>query len=284
MRARDAAGNVDASPASYTWTVDTQAPAVTLTSPADGSVTNDETPTFAGAAGTASGDSATVTVKVYAGGSASGTPVQTLTTTRTGDSWSLEATTALADGTYTAHAEQDDAAGNVGRSGANTFTLDTEAPDTTPPAVTLTTPAHLSSVSDQTPTFAGAAGTASGDSATVTVKLYAGTSASGAPLDTMVTTRTGGSWSLEATSALVDGTYTAQAQQTDAAGNVGRSGANTFTLDTEAPETTLATTPPDPSASASASFSFSSPEAGASFQCQLDGAGFSACTSPQAYS
>ncbi|MDP6958142.1 MAG: Ig-like domain-containing protein, partial [Planctomycetota bacterium] len=47
VRAVDSAGNVDASPATVTWTVDTVAPSVpSLSSPAHGSYTNDTTPTF----------------------------------------------------------------------------------------------------------------------------------------------------------------------------------------------------------------------------------------------
>ncbi|MDQ4048097.1 MAG: DNRLRE domain-containing protein, partial [Actinomycetota bacterium] len=102
---------------------DTTAPTVTLTQPANGGTTSDTTPTFAGAAGEASGDSATVTVKLYSGTTASGTPVQTLSATRSGGAWSVDASSALEHGTYTAQAEQSDAAGNTGQSSANTFTV-----------------------------------------------------------------------------------------------------------------------------------------------------------------
>jgi hypothetical protein len=47
-------------PANTFTTVADFAPAVTLTAPAAGTYTNDTTPTFSGAAGTATGDSATV--------------------------------------------------------------------------------------------------------------------------------------------------------------------------------------------------------------------------------
>ncbi len=103
--------------------VDLAPPSISLAQPANGSTTGDSTPAFSGLAGTAPGDSSTVTVAVYAGASASGTPVQTLTTTRSADgSFSVDAA-ALAEGTYTGQAEQTDAAGNIGRSGANTFTV-----------------------------------------------------------------------------------------------------------------------------------------------------------------
>jgi hypothetical protein len=111
---------------SFATAADYDAPAVTLTSPANGAFTNDTTPSLGGAAGTATGDSATVTVKIYSGSSATGTPVQTLTPSHT-TTWSATATT-LAVGTYTAQATQTDSGGNTGTSSANTFTIDTTKP------------------------------------------------------------------------------------------------------------------------------------------------------------
>ena len=99
---------------------DTAAPAVTLTTPANNARVG-ALPRFAGRAGTAPGDSPTVTVKVYPGSTPSGNPVQTLTTTRSGNQWSVTATTALGNGTYTARAEQQDAAGNTGLSAPRIF-------------------------------------------------------------------------------------------------------------------------------------------------------------------
>jgi hypothetical protein len=56
----------------------------------------------------------------------------------------------------------------------------------------------------------------------------------------------------------------------------------TVNADLTAPDTTITASPSNPSTSTSASFSFTSTEPG-SYQCQLDGAGFGACTSPQNY-
>jgi hypothetical protein len=104
------------------------APAVTLTAPADGSATNDTTPTLSGAAGNTTGDNLPISVKIYAGATATGTPVQTRTPNRTGATWTTTLTTALAVGTYTAQATQTDTAGNTGTSAASTFTVDTTKP------------------------------------------------------------------------------------------------------------------------------------------------------------
>jgi hypothetical protein len=100
---------------------DLDAPAVTLDAPADGSTTS-AAPSFSGSAGTAGDDSDTVTVKLYAGSSASGSPVQTVGATRTGGSWQATAST-LAPATYTAQAEQVDGQGNIGMSAAHRFTV-----------------------------------------------------------------------------------------------------------------------------------------------------------------
>jgi chitinase len=112
---------------SFATAADWVGPAVTLTAPADGAATNDNTPTLSGAAGNASDDSTTVTVKIYSGSSTAGTLVQTKTATRSAGSWTTTAS-ALADGTYTAQATQADGSGNAGTSTANTFTVDTVKP------------------------------------------------------------------------------------------------------------------------------------------------------------
>ncbi len=234
VRATNTVGEVDPTPAEARWTVETISPVVTLTTPSSGSETNDTKPEFSGAAGTGSGDLPTITVKIYMGSSASGTPVQTLTTTASAGAWSVAASSALADGTYTAQASQADEAGGVGTSSPSTFAV-----NTVPPTVTLTSPVNGSATNHDQPTFSGAAGTAPGDSSSVTVDVYEGSAAFGSPVQTLAATVSAGSWSVQASSALTDGTYTAQATQTDDAGNTGTSSSNTFTIDTVPPTVTL---------------------------------------------
>ncbi len=227
----DKAGNVGKS-AADSFTVDTTAPAVTMN--AVKTPTNNPEPTLSGDVGQASGDHASVTVKIYDGPSAGGTVAQSASGTVTTAEWTYKATH-LPDGTYTAQVEQSDEAGNVGKSAAVTFTVDTVAP-----AVTLN--AVASPTKDATPTLSGAAGQASGDRATVTVKIYDGPSASGTVAQSASVTPNGAEWSYTATT-LADGTYTAQAEQLDEAGNVGRSSAVTFTIDTTPPAVTLNAVP-----------------------------------------
>ena len=56
-----------------------------------------------------------------------------------------------------------------------------------------------------------------------------------------------------------------------------------ITYDVTAPDTTILTGPSGLVSSTSASFIFSSPDSTATFECQIDGGGFSACTTPKTY-
>jgi hypothetical protein len=241
MPSREAGANGPRLEVTYTRTV---TPAVTLTAPANGSSTSDSTPTFSGAAGNAPGDSPTVTLRVYSGTSASGTPVQTRSATRSGASWAIDAQPALADGVYTAQATQPDSAGDVGTSSPSTFTVDTVAPQPS-----LSQPAPGSTVTTSRPTFSGSAGSAAGDSTTVTVEVYAGSTVSGSPEMTLQATRSGVAWSVTPTTDLGNGTHTARARQSDAAGNSASSAPVTFTVDATGPppsayrDTVVADTP-----------------------------------------
>jgi large repetitive protein len=280
VRATDDVGNTDPTPATRTWTVDTTGAAVTLEAPADNALTNDSTPLFSGHASTQAGDSDTVNVEVYRPVSGDADElIQTLSVVRSAanGSWSVAASPALADGTYLAYATQDDSNAETAYSAPRTFTV-----DATEPGVTLTTPAGGSTTNDTTPTVAGQAGTDAGDSATVTVDLYAGSGVSGSPIQTLPATRSGGSWSIEP-SALADGTYTAEATQTDAAGNTGAAVPRSFTVDSTAPDTAIDSGPSGNTTAPAADFGFSSPEPGATFECKLDGGAWTACSAPMSY-
>ena len=153
--------------------------------------------------------------------------------------------------------------------------------DATGPTVTLTGPPNGSTITNQTETtFSGAAGTAPGDSSTVTVKVYSGSSASGSPVQTLSASVSGGSWSAPASSALADGTYTAQAEQSDSAGNTGKSSANTFTVEAPPPKTTITSAPSGRIPIGPVSISFTANQAGSTFQCSVDSGAFATCDSP----
>jgi len=132
--AQDPAGNPNSASNTASVSYDTTAPVVTLVTPANNSSTNDNTPAFSGVGGFAGGtasDSTTITIKIYSGTDTSGTLVQTLTDTRDGSGNYSVSSATLADGTYTARAEQNDTAGNTGYSSANTFAVDTVVPTVT---------------------------------------------------------------------------------------------------------------------------------------------------------
>lgn len=221
--AADAAGNASPPSAPNTFTVDTAAPAApVVTSPADGSVTADSTPTYAGTAEPGS----TVTVSVD--GAAAGTTTADGTT----GAWTLTPATPLADGPHAVLATATDAAGNPSPPSAeNAFTVDT-AP---PAAPVVVAPPNGSTTSDSTPTIAGTAE----PGATVTVRL------DGATLGTTTASGTG-SWSVTPSTPLADGPHTASATATDAAGSTSPpSATTTFTVDTTAPAPPVVVTPAD---------------------------------------
>ncbi len=220
-------------------------PSLRITSPPNGSATNDQTPSFSGTTNDIFNEerlvleevspSEEVKLKIYPGTRAEGTPVQTLTTpTFLDGTWSFSLPKALSPGTYTAQAEQEDLSG-TGMSQPVTFTV-----DTTPPQVTLTSPGNGSSTSGGSQLVSGAAGTERGDLPAITIRLFAGAAiGSRPPQETLVVPSSSGSWSASF-GGLSPGTYTARAEQRDEAGNVGRSAAASFTV----------TTPPSPPAPA----------------------------------
>ena len=82
---------------------------------------------------------------------------------------------------------------------------------------------------------------------------------------------------------LAGGSHTFQVRATDATGNTQATPASrTWKVDTTAPHTTILSAPPALTNEDHATFTFSS-EAGATFECSLDGAAFTACTSPKTY-
>jgi hypothetical protein len=147
--------------------------------------------------------------------------------------------------------------------------LDTTAPDTQ----ILTNPTNPSTSADATFTFTGT------DSAIAAVASFecqidgGGFSACTSPQSYM---------------GLSQGSHTFQVRAKDGAGNVDPTPASfTWTIDAIAPDTTILTNPTDPSNSSNATFTFSGTDSlGApaiTFECQIDGGGFSACTSPKNY-
>jgi PKD domain len=216
--------------------------AVTITSPKNGSTLKHQKVTFSGVTNDVelepSGYFDPVTLTIYAGAPLEANKIKELETATPGHTWTIGPTT-LAPGTYTAVAEESrEPSFGVFETGTSsvTFTI-----NTTPPAVTIDTPASGSSSTNTSQVIAGAAGTASHDLAEITVQLYAGPNiGSQAPLEGLSVEASGGRWSATF-GGLSPGTYTAQAEQQDDAGNLGTSAPVTFTVTTPPP-------PPAPTA------------------------------------
>jgi hypothetical protein len=79
-----------------------------------------------------------------------------------------------------------------------------------------------------------------------------------------------------------DATYYWCAQNNDGVLTSSWTSMGNFILDTISPDTTILTNPTNPSNSNNTSFTFFS-EVGATFQCELDGVGYSSCLSPKSY-
>ncbi len=247
---KSAIGNPEGKSNPVTFVIDPLAPTVTLNAPP--ALSDDNTPSFTGIGTSTEG----VTINIYGGARAEGTPVAKVTAKGTGGPWtSGPVTPPLLDGEYSARAEQS-VPGHLGVSNAVTFTIDTVAPQ-----IKINSPSNGSSSEGESEQVTGTAGIAQHDLPGVTVQLFSGAAAAGAPVQSISVTAVAGAWSATF-GGLGAGTYTARAVQSDEAGNVGVSNTATFTI-------TRASPPPAPAHAAAppaASFSWfpSSPKTGES--------------------
>jgi CSLREA domain-containing protein len=323
VRAVDAAGNADATPASYSWTVDTVAPTTTITSGPAG-LTNDSTPTFGFSSEAGVSFQCRVDTAAFAACS------------------SPHTTATLSDGAHTFEVRATDAAGNTGAAASRAISVDTAAPQTTitsgPSGLTndstptfgfsseagasfqcrvdaaaftaCSSPNTTATLSDGARTFevraidaAGNTGAAASRAITVDTTGPTTTITSGPSGPTNDSTPTfgfsseaGGSFqcrvdttafaacsSPHTTAVLAAGAHAFEVRATDPAGNIGAAASRSITVDTAAPQTTITNPPPTTTTSTSVTFTFSSNETGSSFECSLDGAAFASCTSPRAY-
>ena len=228
VEAKDVAGN-ESLPTSDSWTVDTKAPTVTLSSPPDGTVTSALTPEISGTADNGPADTSTVSVELF---TSTGTPLESLSAVvnSLSGAWSVFAP-ALAEGTYSARATQTDTFGRTGSSLTTTFRIDTSVP-----SVTIAKPATGTLTKNARPIFSGTAGTADGDLPGVTVAIHNGGTADdplvGTPLSANAVD---GAWSVSPAADLLDGQYAVLATQSDMAGNTATSSVHVFTVDATAP-------------------------------------------------
>jgi len=191
----------------------TAAPTLAITS--TGGLTNQATQTISGTIDSAD---ASLTVSIYDGTTLLGTVIPAAN-----GNWSKSVTLLAAQGPQAITAQATDAAGNVGTSGSVTYTLDTIAP-----ALAITSTGSLTNQTTQT-----ISGTIDSADAGLTVSIYDGVTLLGTVIPTA-----NGSWSKSVTLLPAQGAHAITAHAMDAAGNVGTSGAITYTLDTIAPTLT----------------------------------------------
>jgi hypothetical protein len=117
----DIAGNIGKS-AVVEFTIDTGPPDVAISTPEPNAILTLASPTVSGTSGQAPGDHESVTLTIFSGSSPSGIPSQVVELAPSSGTWST-ALAPLANGIYTAVAEQSDDAGNTGRAVA-TFAID----------------------------------------------------------------------------------------------------------------------------------------------------------------
>jgi hypothetical protein len=243
VRATDAVGNTDATPASFSWTVDLTAPGTTIVSgPADPTNQIGATFTFSS---TEAGSSFECSLD--------GAPFTGCT--------SPKGYSGLAEGSHNFQVRATDPAGNTDGSPATySWTVDLTAPGTT--------------------IASGPADPANQTGATFSFSSSEAGSSFACSLDgTPFTACT----SPHAYSGLSEGAHSFAVRATDPAGNTDATPASfSWTVDMTTPDTTILAGPADPTVETTATFTFSSSEPG-SFECSLDGAPFTACASPQDY-
>ncbi len=244
VRGIDPSGNVDSTPASRTWTVDTDPPNPSITGgPAGGSVTNATSASFM--VNTNEGtlacnldgvisSCAPGFAKTYPGPLSQGSHTFTLTAT--------------------------DAAGNSAAV-SRTWTVDSQAP-----VLTLTGGPPQDSVTSQT----GATFTIGTNEGTVSCTLDGDPEPCTAPTEELTS--------------LADGLHTFAISATDTAGNHSSVSRSWTVDTEAPPAPAILGGPSGFKASTSASFTFISSESGVSYACALDGSAFAPCTSPKAYS
>ncbi|WNG26175.1 hypothetical protein F0U62_20720 [Cystobacter fuscus] len=192
-----------------TFTVDTIAPTVAITAPANGRTSSQEVTEVTGTA--EPGSKVTVVVE--------GTTYSNITVPASGI-WTVTLNSPLkTGGPYTATATATDAAGNTATD-TSTFRVDTTAP-----AVTIDAPANGGNpLNTPVTTVTGTAEIGS----KLTVEV-GGTTYTDVPVSGI-----DGSWTITLNSPLTNGTYTATATATDAVGN-SATATSTFTVDTTPP-------------------------------------------------
>jgi hypothetical protein len=250
VRAIDAAGNVDSSPAVHEWTVDTVAPDTAVAGPP--AATSSRSASF-----------------TYSGDTLGGTAIARYECRLDGHSWDDCAPeyTGLADREHTLEVRAVDAAGNAdGTPAVHEWTVDTVAPDTKiddgPDPVTASRTAAFK---------------------------YSGDAGAGTKVTDYECSLDHGTWGACGPYAdLVAGKHTFEVRAVDAAGNEDESPAvSAWTVDLTAPTTTITEKPAARTPDRQARFTLAATDEGGStvagFECSLDSGAWADCPSSVQY-
>ncbi|MGZ4651287.1 MAG: Ig-like domain-containing protein [Kineosporiaceae bacterium] len=266
VRATDAAGNTDGTPATQTWTIqsapaDHQPVAAYTYTPA--SPTVGQAVTFDASSATCDDTPCTYTWEDD-GGDGPG-----------GDQWPLGSGKTMSftfqeAGVKNVRVTVTDADGDTATT-MKAITVSAAAPpaDTTAPDTTISS-GPSGTTADNTPTFAFSS---SESGSTFECQLDSGAWASCTS-----------PWT---TATLADGAHSVSVRATDAAGNVDATPATraftvgtTLPADNIAPDTTIGSGPTGPTNDTTPTFAFTSSESGSTFQCRVDAGSWASCTSP----
>jgi Bacterial Ig domain len=250
VRAVDAAGNKDATPATQAWQIDSTAPQTSIDSgPANATASTAAHFEFSGTDNIAAANDLTFECKLDGGD--------------WGACASPEDLSDLEEGGHVLRVRATDPFGNTDPTPASRgWTVDTTGPaasiDSGPQDPTSSTSSTLEFSADEAATFE--------------CRLDSDQEADFAACD-----------SPQTYASLAQGPHNLDVRATDALGNVGAVATQSWTVDTTAPDVQIDDGPSATTSSSSASFSFSSTDAGADFQCRLDGGAWQACISPRVY-
>ncbi|HEX4922906.1 MAG TPA: Ig-like domain-containing protein, partial [Bdellovibrionales bacterium] len=267
VKAVDAVAN-ESTTLSYSWTIDTSLPVVNiLTGPA--ATVNTSTASFTFSATDTGTGVAQIECSLDGGAYAACSSPKTYN--------------GLADGSHTFDLRAVDGAGNVSLVASRGWSIDTSVPSVTvviaPASPTNQVSQTVSGTCSDTGTGIQAGG----------VLICTKTSACSYPGDYLANVNcAAGSYTHNI--ALAQGTYDIKVVALDGAGNASAPAGTTgvsYVVDTTDPTVNLSGTPTNPSNDVNPSFTFSGTDVGgaglAGFECELDGGGFTACSSPKAY-
>jgi hypothetical protein len=250
---------------SFEFMYDATNPTVTITAPANGTVVSGGVSVVWNA-----NENGAFSVRVGGTGCGSGTVVSSGNYSASGSVTTAVAAGDLASGSNTIRVCVSDAAENTG---ADTVSV---TKDASAPTVTITAPANGTVVSGGVSVVWNA-----NENGAFSVRVGGTGCGSGTVVSSGNYSASGSVTTAVAAGDLASGSNTIRVCVSDAVANTG---ADTISVvqDSQPPETTISVSPATPTNQTSATFEFTSNEGG-TFECSLDTAAFTVCTSPASY-